>query len=166
MKMSAQQKRSRKAKTRHTSQEKNIVKKPGQAIKPDHEPKEAKGKLALILVRGLVGIRADIKVTLFSLRLRKKHACVVIEDTLNNRSAALKCKDYITYGEMNDETLKQLLEKRGKKDSKKKGHLKKFFLLHPPRGGFERKGIKSSYTRGGALGYRGTRINDLIKRML
>ena len=130
------------------------------------EVKEVKGKLALILVRGLVGIRKDIKATLYSLRLRKKHACVVIEDTLNNRASAMKCKDYITYGEINDATLKLLLEKRGRKDPEKKGYLKKFFLLHPPRGGFERKGIKTPFKKGGALGYRGEKINDLLKKMI
>jgi len=44
--------------------------------------------------------------------------------------------------------------------------LKKFFKLHPPRGGFERMGIKKPYTVGGVLGYRGDKINLLIKKML
>ena len=126
----------------------------------------AKGKLALIIIRGLKGIRRDIKTTLYTLRLRKKHACVVIENIESNNVVALKCKDYITYGEIDDTTLKLLLEKRGKKDPHKKGYLKKFFSLHPPKGGFERKGIKTSFKKGGALGYRGAKINDLIKRML
>jgi len=129
------------------------------------ESKE-KGKLALILIRGLVGIRKDIKATLYTLRLRKKHACVVLEDTPANRAAAMKCKDYITYGEINEDVLKQLIERRGKKNPKEKDSFKKFFLLHPPRGGFERKGIKTPFKKGGALGYRGTKINDLIKKMI
>lgn len=128
--------------------------------------KEMKGKLALILIRGLIGIRKDIKDALFFLRLRKKHACVVVEDTPSNRASALKCKDYITYGEIDDATLKMLLEKRGKKDPKKKGYLKKFFMLPPPRGGFERKGIKVPYGKGGVLGYRGAKINDLLRKMI
>ena len=44
--------------------------------------------------------------------------------------------------------------------------MKKFFRLSPPRKGFGRKGIKFAFTKGGALGYRGIKINDLIKRML
>ena len=40
------------------------------------------------------------------------------------------------------------------------------FYLNPPRKGFERKGIKVSFKAGGALGYRGEKINDLIQRML
>lgn len=131
------------------------------------EPKQSKkinGKLALVLVRGLVRIRTEIVATLYTLRLRQNHACVVVDDIPSNRAAAVKCKDYLTYGEINDETYKLLIEKRGKKD--KDGKLKKYFLLHPPRGGFERKGIKTPFTTGGALGYRGDKINDLIKRML
>jgi len=38
------------------------------------------------------------------------------------------------------------------------------FRLHPPTGGYE--GIKRHHTIGGALGYRGAEINDLIRRML
>jgi large subunit ribosomal protein L30 len=44
--------------------------------------------------------------------------------------------------------------------------LKTYFRLNPPRKGFERGGIKKPFTQGGALGYRGEKINDLIKRML
>jgi large subunit ribosomal protein L30 len=126
--------------------------------------KESNGKLALIMVRGLVRIRTEIVATLYTLRLRQSHACVVIDDIPSNRAAAVKCKDYLAYGEINDETYKLLVEKRGRKD--KDGKLKKYFLLHPPRGGFERKGIKTPFTTGGALGYRGVKINDLIKKML
>ena len=153
---------------------KQLVSKPSSAhqipkpiIKQENKTKvvhEAKAKLALILVRGLVRIRTEIVATLFTLRLRQSHACVVIDDTPSNRAAAVKCKDYITYGEINDETYELLVEKRGKKDGE--GKLKKYFLLHPPRGGFERKGIKTPFTTGGALGYRGAKINDLIKKML
>ena len=43
---------------------------------------------------------------------------------------------------------------------------RKFFRLNSPRGGFERAGIKRSFAVGGALGYRGSGINDLIRRMI
>jgi len=42
--------------------------------------------------------------------------------------------------------------------------LKPVFRLHPPRGGFARK-KRRPYRDGGELGYRGTDINKLIKRM-
>ena len=40
------------------------------------------------------------------------------------------------------------------------------FTLNSPKGGFERKGIKFSFVNKGALGYRGNKINALIKKML
>ena len=40
------------------------------------------------------------------------------------------------------------------------------FALSPPRGGFERKGIKASFSDKGALGYRADKINDLLKKMM
>ena len=48
------------------------------STKTNAKTSEVKGKLALILIRGLLGVRKDIKTTLYSLRLRKKHACVVV----------------------------------------------------------------------------------------
>jgi large subunit ribosomal protein L30 len=42
--------------------------------------------------------------------------------------------------------------------------VKPIFRLSPPRKGYE--GNKKSYQNGGALGYRGKDINDLIQRML
>jgi len=134
------------------------------AVGSSPSPHSPKGKLALILVRGLVRIKTNIVSTLFTLRLRQRHACVVLDDTPANRAAAMKCKDYIAYGEISEETHKLLIEKRGKMDVE--GKLKKYFLLHPPRGGFERKGIKTPFTNGGALGYRGAKMNDLVKKML
>jgi len=44
--------------------------------------------------------------------------------------------------------------------------LKHMFRLNPPTGGHERKGIKKPYALGGALGYRGKEINELIGRMI
>ncbi|MEA3254513.1 MAG: 50S ribosomal protein L30 [Candidatus Altiarchaeota archaeon] len=44
--------------------------------------------------------------------------------------------------------------------------LKPVFRLNPPEKGYERKGIKKPYTKGGALGYRGEKINELIGKMI
>ena len=44
--------------------------------------------------------------------------------------------------------------------------LKTYFKLSPPRKGFERKGVKTQFSMGGALGYRKDKINDLIQRMI
>jgi large subunit ribosomal protein L30 len=44
--------------------------------------------------------------------------------------------------------------------------LKPVFRLSPPAKGYDRGGIKHPYTLGGALGYRGEKINELIERMI
>ena len=49
---------------------------------------------------------------------------------------------------------------------KEKFNLKPYFRLHPPIKGFERKGIKMPFKKGGALGDREVKICDLILRML
>ncbi|MHA1213878.1 MAG: 50S ribosomal protein L30 [Candidatus Hodarchaeales archaeon] len=43
--------------------------------------------------------------------------------------------------------------------------LKPIFRLHPPRKGHALRGVKQPYTLGGALGYRGKDINNLISKM-
>ncbi len=43
--------------------------------------------------------------------------------------------------------------------------LKPVFRLHPPRKGHRPSGVKQPFTLGGALGYRGNEINDLIIKM-
>lgn len=115
-------------------------------------------KLAAILVRGLVEVKTEVKDTLRMLNLQKKNACVILDDTPVVRGMLKKCENYITYGEVSEEIIKELNEKRPS--------AKKFFSLHPPRGGFERKGIKKPFNLKGALGYRGDKINVLIKKMI
>ena len=117
------------------------------------------------------------------LRLKRVNHCILVSETPQYKGMLQKVKDYVTYGEINEETFKSLIEKRGKeykgreKDNKGKINynkffihnnkkIKKFFRLSPPKKGFGRKGIKVSFKVGGALGYRGEKINDLIKRMV
>lgn len=119
-------------------------------------------KYAAILLRSRINVDRNIMDTLNSLNLLNKHVCVLVAEA--NEGMLRSAKDFITYGEIDAETEKLLLEKRGVKTAD--GKLKGFFRLHPPVGGYERKGIKTSFANGGALGYRGDKINDLIKRML
>ncbi|HLC99271.1 MAG TPA: uL30 family ribosomal protein [Candidatus Nanoarchaeia archaeon] len=128
-----------------------------------------KGKkvlVAVILVRGLIDIKEGIKDTLKMLRLFRKNYCVVIEDSASSRGMVNKVKDYTTWGEIDEPTLKLLIEKRSEKNPRDPKKTKAFFRLQPPRKGFGRNGIKYPFSKGGALGYRGEKINDLIKRML
>ena len=140
-------------------------------------------QLAAIRIRGLTSISGKVESALRMLRLYKNNYCVVVPDTPIYTGALKKAKDYLTWGELDDETFKFLVEKKAEpfngrvSDSKEKikyndffvfnnRKFKKFFRLNPPRKGFGRKGIKHSYKQGGALGYRGAKINDLIKRMV
>ena len=121
-------------------------------------------ELALILVRSTINVPGKIKDTLHMLRLRNKHVCVIVPDNPSTRGMIRMVKDLITWGEVEAETRKLLEEKRGEKDGE--GKAKPFFRLHPPRKGFERKGIKVPFKLGGVLGYRGKEINTLIQRMV
>jgi len=112
---------------------------------------------AAILIRGIIGAKQETKDTIFMLKLRKKHACVIIPKNKINEGMLKKSQSYITYGEINAETIKLLKEKKKEQ---------KVYHLAPPRKGYERKGVKQPFSRGGALGYRKDKINDLIKRMI
>ena len=119
----------------------------------------AEEKIAIIRIRGSIGVKQEILDTLKMLNLTKKHNCVVVPNTPVYKGMLVKCKDYITYGEIDAETEKELQEKRGKEGQK-------YYSLHPPKGGFERKGIKVPFSRKGVLGYRGAKINELVQKML
>jgi large subunit ribosomal protein L30 len=140
-------------------------------------------KLAVVQVRGTIRAPMTVVDTLKSLNLQRQNYCTVVEDTPHFKGMLAQAKDYITWGEIDDATYKALVEKRGEEfkgratDSKKKveySHsfkhgakaLKKYFRLNPPRKGWGKKGLKASFPDGGAFGYRGAKMNELIMRML
>ena len=147
-------------------------------------------KLAVIKIRSDLGKNNKIKEALRILGLRKLYSCVVINKSPKNLGIIRNAESVITYGEIDDKTMKTLLIKRGKISNKKKisaseqeisdflvhflnGEkklaeigVKNTFNLHPPRKGFERKGKKAPFSLKGAFGYRGKDINDLIQRMV
>ncbi|MBN1275160.1 uL30 family ribosomal protein [Candidatus Woesearchaeota archaeon] len=116
-------------------------------------------RLVAVLIRGRIGLHRDVKRTLDLLGLKKKHACVILKDDASTRGMLRKAKDAITWGAIADETYRELAKRRGA------GEEQQAFALHPPRGGFERKGIKKPFSTGGALGDRKERMDELIKRM-
>lgn len=133
----------------------------------------SKGKLAVVLVRGMVKVVRPVKETLAMLNLHRKNHCVVIDNTPAYKGMLLRVKDYVTWGEIDDATFAELVQKRGQtlegrgKALEVNGKMyKRYFALNPPRKGFGRNGIKRSFTIGGALGNRGEKMNDLVKRML
>ena len=123
-------------------------------------------KLAVIRIRGVTGIKEPIARTLKLLNLHKVNFCSIVEDTPSNKGMILKAKDYITWGEVDDTTLRDLLAKRGEANPRKQGHTKLYFRLSPPKKGHGRKGVKHTFKEGGGLGYRGEKINELLKRMI
>lgn len=76
-------------------------------------------KIAIVQIRGLIGISKKIKDTLRMLNLSKKNSCVIVDNNPIFIGMIKKAKDYITWGEVNQETIKLLLEKRGKLPSNK-----------------------------------------------
>ncbi|MFW6378874.1 MAG: hypothetical protein ACOCZV_02530 [Nanoarchaeota archaeon] len=118
-------------------------------------------KLAAILIRGRSDLKYDIITSLDTINLGKKHVCTIVDDTPGMRGKLKKLQNVITYGEVSDETLSLLKEKATSHSTKDN-----LFFLAPPKGGYERKGIKVAFGNGGALGDRGDKINDLIKRMV
>ena len=127
-------------------------------------PKAAKsdGLVAAVLVRGLIGTRQPVRDTLSMLRLRKKHACVIMKDSVHLQGMLKKTKDFITFGPITDATVAELKKAR-KPAHDEKGTL--VFNLAPPVGGFERKGIKKTFVQGGALGKR-KEMDKLVKKMM
>ena len=148
--------------------------------------------IAIIRIAGKQGLTEQIKATFKLLRLYNKYNCVIVPNTTVYVGMIKKIKDFITWGEVDKETLERLLKERGKfagkinlrdkkeinipelanqifegkKKQKDVPGLRQFFKLHPPRGGFEKKGTKKPYSIGGVLGYRKEKINELIQKMI
>ncbi len=121
-------------------------------------------RLAAVLIRGGVGLTQDKLRTLELLKLQKKNVCGVFNDSPVIRGMLTKVSDLVTWGEVDATTLDLLKQKRGLGEAPKQEN--PHFFMSPPRGGFERKGIKEQFAKGGALGYRGEKINALIQRMV
>ncbi len=149
---------------------------------------------AVVKVRGSINVKPKIKETMKLMRLNRVNHCVIVPENETYDGMLKIIKDYVTWGEVDVETTELMLESSGKtsgnaiftkkelKDSSFKTmkalaknlsegkvvmrdvpKLKPIFRLHPPRKGYE--GIKRSFKEGGALGYRGEKINQLIRRM-
>lgn len=151
---------------------------------------------AVVRVRGRVDVNPEIKDTLAMLRLHRVNHCVIIPETKTYKGMMQKVKDYVTWGEVKPEVLSKLISCCGKliggekitdeyiKNNTQHSSIKAFakiiandkerysnlkgvkpvIRLHPPIKGYE--GIKRAYSIGGALGYRGEAINQLLQRMV
>lgn len=94
--------------------------------------------IAVVRIRGQVGLNADVKETLNRLRLKKKYACVVFENPTEVELGMIAAvRNFVSFGEISKDTYKKIVDNRGKKDQE--GKLKPFFRMHPPRGGAKTK---------------------------
>ena len=137
---------------------------------------------AVIRVRGPVNVRKDIEDTLKMLRLDRVNHCVLVPSNPTYQGMLHKAEECITWGEISKQTLEKLIFKRGlisgsKVEKKgaaelakkviangiKETDIKPVFRLNPPSRGY--RAVRSFYPKG-ALGCRGGKINELLKRMI
>ncbi len=114
-------------------------------------------KIAVIRIRGNFHLSQAMKDSFKHLNLPTKNSCVIIEDAPATMGLVNKVKDYVTWGIIDDATLK-LIEKRKTKNDN--------YRLHPPTKGYGKKGIKVAFKVGGSLGDRKEKINELLSRMV
>ncbi len=155
----------------------------------------ANNLIAIVRIRGKISVNVDIESTMEYLRLNRVNHCTLYPDTPVLRGMLYKAKDYLTWGEINSETLKTLLESRARlvsdqkitdewlkkhkldfdklakmytENDKKLSDLeiKKVFRLSPPSKGHGKKGIRAIFSQGGSLGDRKEKINDLLVKMI
>ncbi len=152
---------------------------------------------AIIRLRGRSGVPPDVAETLRKLRLSRKYVAVIYPKNPSVDGMLAVVKDWVTWGEIDEETLKELLVRRGKLAGNKpftEEHIKEVlgmgiddfvkalingklqlhkledvvkpvFRLHPPKGGFK-KSTRKPVGSDGELGYRGSEINKLLRRMM
>ena len=152
-------------------------------------------KIIAIRIRGKVDVPPDVKKTLDLLKLRRKNTAVILDDDPSIKGMLKKVENWITWGEIDAETLSLLLEKRGRLIGDRKiapKYLQKLgfnsfkdlanailnnkidiknlpefkpFFRLHPPKGGFKKSIKKTIGSNGELGYRGKEINRLIKKM-
>ena len=124
---------------------------------------------AVIRIRGGTKYNPKVRDTFRMLNLNNQHNMVFVPITSNYIGMLRVVKDYVTWGEVSTETMEKFEPSTKSEkpiDKTSKSQKKNVFRLKPPKGGFERRGIKASYRVGGALGYRKDKINDLISKMM
>jgi len=151
--------------------------------------------LAVVQVRGTVNSRREIRDTLKMLRLHHINHCVIIPNTPEYLGMVRKVKDFVAYGEVDEETFVTILQTRGRLIGNKR-LTDSYIMEHTRYGNVEefaraivrgdvtfgdlpslkpvlrlhppRKGhmtIKRTFNQGGALGNYGKEINSLLYKM-
>lgn len=143
--------------------------------------------IAVIRIAGMTGINKKVEAVLERLRLKRKYACNILAESAEIIGMLGKARAYVAFGNIDEETLKLLVSRRGRlpgnkpvdakkisdamiaeifsgKKKLKDFGIKPFFRLHPPIGGFV-KSTKQFYPKG-VLGSHAEKINELIEKML
>lgn len=76
-------------------------------------------RIAIIRIKGKPGLKRSVQDTFQILRLYKKNHVVVVTNTPVYAGMLTKIQDAVTWGDIDEETFKLLLEKRGKLPGKK-----------------------------------------------
>ena len=148
----------------------------------------------IVRVRGSLHARHDVVETLRYLHLTRPNHATLLPEVPSVRGMLTTVQGYVTWGEAEPETVSMLLQARGEtaagsrltaesvadvapgqdlsaltRSVAEKGlpqvrGLKPLFRLRAPTGGW--RSTKKPFTLGGALGYRGRAINDLVRKML
>lgn len=152
--------------------------------------------VAVIRVRGHAKIRHDAVQTMEMMRLHRANHCVLLPMNATTKGMLQTAKDYLTWGEVSQETIARLLVKKGEVSGGGKltdDHVKKnseFTSIISLAKAIEkadakltdveglkpvirlpppRRGyekVKRPYSVGGAVGNRGAEIAKLIEKML
>jgi len=152
--------------------------------------------IAAVRVRGTIRASRHVRETLQMFNLTRNNHAVLIDNRPSFIGMLKTAQNFVTWGEVSKEIVSMLIKERGRLAGNKKltdeyaqkagyksleelaeavfgcrveywklPNTQTVFKLHPPAKGFKGK-IKKGYSAGGELGYRGEKINELIKRML
>ncbi len=159
------------------------------------EEVKERGCIVVVRIRGTIRASRSVRETLLMLNLTRNNYAVLIDNRPSFLGMLKTAQHFITWGEASKETVSMMIEKRGRLAGDKKltdeyaqkigyksfeelaeaifdchveywklPNVRPVFRLHPPTKGFKGK-VKKGYGMGGELGYRGEKINELIKRM-
>ncbi len=158
------------------------------------EAKERKC-IVVVRIRGTIRASRRTRETLQMLNLTRNNYAVLIDNRPAFLGMLKTAQNFITWGEASKEAVSMIIKERGRVAGNKQltdehaqkigyesleelieaifdchveywklSNVKPIFRLHPPTKGFKGK-VKKGYGMGGELGYRGEKINQLIKRM-
>ena len=154
-----------------------------------------KKSLLAIRIRGTINVSQRVEDTLKMLRMDRNNYATLLDDRPDYAGMLQRAKDWITWGEPDQETIKIMLEKRGEAPGGVK--LSEEYIKELGFEGFSqlaeklhsceldinklegvkpffrlhppkkgfKRSVKRAYGNKGELGYRGEAINELARRM-